>query len=210
MSAWTLRANSSTGGRYPKAPLGNHLGVLVALVDLGTQQSRYPGEEVWLPRVYMLWELPTKEILGTGRNHLIGTDVTNSLNAKAKLRQWFQALLGRPIADGEDVKVDAVLGKPCLLTVGEKGGYPRVAVVGAVPEGITVPPPKNIPVAVSLADFQKNGPGAIPAWVDGHWHFGRPISAHVRECREIAGEKPRQTPQETAPADDGDGKEIPF
>jgi hypothetical protein len=210
MSTWTQRANSSTGGKYPKAPPGNHPAVLVAMVSMGTQKSGYAGEEGWQERVYLLWELVTEEVPGTGRNHLIGTDVTLSLNAKAKLRQWVEARLGRPISDGEDYDVSAELGKPCYLNVVLKGGYPRVEGVGAVPKGITVPPPKNKPVAVSLDDFQKNGAGAIPGWVEAHWHFGRPISAHVRECREIAGEKPRHTSQETAPVVGGGGNKIPF
>jgi hypothetical protein len=54
MRAWIQKANSSTGGKYPKAPPGNHPAVLVAMVAMGTHKSGYAGEEVWQERLYLV------------------------------------------------------------------------------------------------------------------------------------------------------------
>src|SRR5688572_12457251 len=124
-TAFQVKATKGEGG-YEKAPPGNHPAVLVAVVDMGTQESEYAGETKLQHRVYMVWELVTKKMTGVDRNHAIGIDLTLSLNEKAKLRKWVEARTGRPIPEGGEYDVTKELGQPCLLNVVEKNGYPKV------------------------------------------------------------------------------------
>lgn len=190
MSAWTLTAKKDEGkGGFAKAPAGNHLAVLVAVIDMGTQFSDgyqgAPGK--WQRKAYFVWELIGEKADGSAHNHVIGTDLTLSLHEKAKLRKWLEARRGKLIPDGAPLEIDEELGQPCLLNVIEKNGYPKIDGLSAVPKGMPIGAPGYKPVAVSLDEFRAN-PAAVPAWVP--YHFGKPIGDHVRECREMGGTAP--------------------
>lgn len=190
--SWNVRpTNAPKGdgsGRYPKAPPGSHPAVLVAMVDMGTHDTGFTkdsGAPQIQRKLWLLWELVSEEIPGTGRNHLIDAAVTFSLNEKATLRKWIEARTGKPLSENADHDILSELGQPCLLNVVMQGDYPKVGSVGGVPRGFTIPAPKNTPIAVSLDDYRERGADAIPAWVNSHWHYGRPIAEHVKECDEL-------------------------
>lgn len=201
------------GGGGEKPPAGNHLAVMVAAVDMGTQLHDYQGKVSWRRDIYLLWELVGAPIAGTtGKNHVIGTALTMSLNEKATLRAWVQARTGKMIADGAEFDITSELGQPCLLNVIEKGGYPRIEGVAAVPKGFPLPTATYKPVAISLDEFKTN-PGIIPEWVP--WHYGNPLAEHIKACKEIGGPKPVSKKSQQAgaesPSSDGTSKDpIPF
>ena len=211
--SFTMTA-SSGGGKTEKAPPGNHLAVLVAVVDLGTQEHDYQGKVSWRRDVYLCWELAGEQIAGTTKNHLIGTAVTMSLNDKATLRKWVEARTGRKITEGEKYDLSAELGQPCLLNVvANQSGYPRVEGVAAVPKGLPAPKPTYEPFACSLEEFQAGKD--LPDWLP--WHYGSQLAEHVKASREIGGAKPqpksKQTTEQSRPepmAASGNGGEIPF
>lgn len=197
MSKWTREANSSKGEGFEKAPAGNHPAVLVAIIDMGTQRQEYQGTVTCPERAFFVWELVTKRQEGfKDRNHVIGIDLTVSLNVKSKLRQWIEARSGRKIRDGEGYDISQELGKPCLLNVlhSEKG-YAKVEGVGSVPDGLTVPPPQNKPVIISLDEFKAGTP--IPEWVP--YLFGEPLSDHIRRCKELTSGDHQAAPPPASP-----------
>lgn len=190
MSGFVMTAKKSNGGGdYEKPPAGNHPAVLVAVVDMGHQwQEPFKGDPKskgsWQHRAFFVWELVTKKQSGSNRNHVIGLDLTLSLNEKAKLRKWIEARLGRPIREGENYDVVAELGQPCLLNVVEKNGYPKIEGVSAVPDGLPVPPAQNKPLAWNVAAAQA-GKIDLPAWLP--YHYGQPIGDVVKRCQELDG-----------------------
>lgn len=189
MSAWTLTPKKDEGkGAFAKAPAGNHLAVLVAVVDMGTQfADGYQGAAgKWQRKAYFVWELLGETVEGTTKNHLIGTDLTLSLHEKAKLRKWLEARRGKLIPDGAPLDITEELGKPCLLNVIEKNGYPKIDGLTAVPKGMPVGEPQHKPVSVGLEEFQAGTP--VPDWVP--WHFGKPIADHIAGCKELGGKAP--------------------
>lgn len=184
---WTMTASSGGGGGGgEKAPPGNHPAVLVAIVGMGTQKSDYQGVVKWNRRAFFVWELVTKKNSLSGKNHLIGIDLTMSFAEKAKLKAFVESWQGRAIPAGESFDVSELLGKPCLLSVKMKGDWPRIDGVAAVPELMTVPPSQTKPLAWTLAGKQPNTVLDIPEWVP--WLYGKSLSEHVKACKEWGGD----------------------
>jgi hypothetical protein len=191
MSGFVLTAKkSSGGGDYEKPPPGNHPAVLVAVIDMGHQwQEPFKGDPkskgAWQHRAFFVWELVTKKQSGSTRNHVIGLDLTLSLNEKAKLRKWVEARMGRPIAEGENYDAAKELGLPCLLNVVEKNGYPKIEGVSAVPEGFTVPAPQNKPLAWNITTAMDAKRIDLPTWLP--YHYGQPIGDVIKKAQELDG-----------------------
>lgn len=183
--SFKMSANKGSGEGVAKAPAGNHPAVLVAIVDMGTQKSDFQGQEKWQHRAFFVWELVNENVAGfKDKHHVIGIDLTLSLNEKAKLRKWIEARTGKPLPDGADFDAADELGKPCLLNVIDKGGYPKIDAVTAFPKGFPEPKPQQQPFAWSLENYKANG-GQInlPDWLP--WFYGRPLAETIKECKEI-------------------------
>ena len=216
--AMTLKQTKG-GGKQEKAPPGNHLAILVGIFDMGTHEITYKEKVSIQHRVYFAWELTGEVIAGTTKNHIIGTDLTFSLNEKATLRKWIESRTGKSIPeDGASFDIASELGQPCMLSVVMNGEYPKIAGMAAVPKNIlkVFPNPTYPLTLVELDQFKAGTP--IPEWCP--WLFGNELADHIRACREMGGTKPQPkkredtvqsspvglNPDGTAKADD----EIPF
>lgn len=187
MSAWTQKANKSNGEGFEKAPAGNHPAVLVAMIDMGTQENNFQGTIKWEHRAYFVYELVScKKQSDPAHNHLIATDLNVTLNEKAKLRKWIEARTGRQIPDGVEYDISQEVGQPCLLNVVMKGDFPKIEGLGSVPTGLPVPPPQYKPMTMTLDEFRKGAP--IPDWVP--WIFGEKLADRINRCQEISGKGP--------------------
>lgn len=180
---WAIPVKKDDGGKFEKAPAGNHPAVLVGLIDLGTQwQSGYNGEPGKNQhRIYFVYELVTKKVAGkVNENHLVAIDLTMSMHEKAKMRKWVESRLGRKLRDGETYDITADLGQSVLLSVtANEKGYTKVEGVSAVPEGLPVPPPLRKPLAWKLGDPAE----ALPSWLP--YLYGRPIPDVIRDSEEV-------------------------
>lgn len=198
MSNWTKKASKGGDGNYEKAPPGNHPAVCVGMIDLGTQLNNYQGNEKYEHRVYFVWEL-VGEKNTEGKNFLLGIDLNISLSELAKLRKWIEARTGQQIPDGAEYDISAELGKPCLLNVIHKNGYPKIDSLSSLPKGMPTPVSTITPVALTLDEIKAGA--TIPAWVP--WSYGEPISEIVKRCEEWkdgGGQAPKQaTPKAAAP-----------
>lgn len=187
MSVFQLKATKTVEGGYAKAPPGNHLAALVAIVDMGTHETEYQGVKKWQRKVYCAWELVAEQVAGTNRNHVVACDLTLSLNEKAKLRKWIEARTGKPIPNGGDYDLLSELGQKCLLSVINKDGYPKVEGMAAPVKGVPVPDPQTQPFAWSLSDYERDGVVNLPDWLP--WYYGHPVAETIMACREIAGDR---------------------
>lgn len=193
MSAWTQKATSKGGTDYEKPPVGNHPAVLVAMIDMGSQEQEFQGNVTYPHRAYFVWELVTEKMSGTkGVNHVIAIDLTVSLNLKAKLRQWIEARVGKQMPEDAEYDISKELGQPCLLDViANKKGYPVVNGMKAVPKGMKVDPPQRTPIAITLDEYKAN-PAIIPDWVP--YCYGEPLADVISRCQELTGkDKPSAT-----------------
>lgn len=213
----TVGGGGNGGGDREKCPAGSKLAVLVGVIQLGTQHEVFQGEEKWQKKLYLVWELPTTKTK-SGTNHVIATKVTESLNEKANLLKWLEAMLGKKLVAGTRLEWSDLLGKPCILNVQHAGakGYPKVAGVGGVPEGLPTVPGLLAPFVCSLDEFKAGK--AIPEWVPWAWCDAlgamASISEHIKFCKEIAGDgtKPFKSPLSApgAAVSSGADDPIPF
>lgn len=192
MSGFALTAGSGGGGgNREKCPAGAKVAVVAAIIDLGTQHSEFQNEAKWVRQVYVVWELPTTKTTG-GASHLIASKATLSLNEKATLRKWAEAITGNKIADGAQFDVSALLGMPCIVNVQHAGakGYPKVAGVSGLPDGMPEVKGTHAPFACTLEEFKKGK--VVPEWVPWAWCDSlsamAAIPAHIKASKEIAGE----------------------
>jgi len=193
--AMTLKQTKGGGGGHEKAPPGNHLAVLVGIFDMGTQENEFGGKVKVQHRAYFAWELTGEKIAGTTKNHVIGTDLTFSLNEKATLRKWIESRTGKTIPeDGADFDISSELGQPCMLSVVMNGEYPKIAGMAAVPAIFlkSVPKPTYPITLVELDQFKAGTP--IPEWCP--WLYGNELSDHIKACQELGGVKPKPKKRE--------------
>jgi hypothetical protein len=137
-----------TGGGtdFLPVPPGSHLARCYRIIDLGTQRSEYMGEEKFLRKIMLGWELHGEAEDGSplktekGDPMAIFKNYTLSWGEKANLRIDLQSWRGKPWSEGELKRFDvsAVLGQWCLLNVIQKPGknqkiYANVSGVSPVP-----------------------------------------------------------------------------
>jgi hypothetical protein len=74
---------------------------------------------------FLLWRFLVE---AEGRTLGIGAPTSMKFSPTAKARQFTEVLLGRSLAPGEEIDLDALLGRPCraVLTVGELDDHSTV------------------------------------------------------------------------------------
>lgn len=68
------------------------------------------------PAFKMSFMLTDPDFAGTTQTALAGVP-KDRLHTGCKLGEWVQALLGRPISEGEDIEIVDLKGKPCRLFI---------------------------------------------------------------------------------------------
>jgi len=190
----------ASGAATEKPPVGNHRAVLVGLFDMGHQWQEpfNPGDKGYYShRAFFVWELCDEQVGGTKKNHVIGIDLTLSVKDTAKLAKWVKARTGKAPEGGFDPTTE--LGQPCLLSVIDNKGYPKVDGMSAMPKGMAAPVPTYTPTVVSLDEFRAGAP--IPDWCP--WLYGAELADHIRSCKEIGGPKPEPKKGKSGDAQQG-------
>lgn len=182
------KATSGEGGDFELPPSGTHPAVLVALIDLGTHQSRFDATKT-VHKILLIWEL-TAESDSSGNNFLITQDYTWSLNKKAGLRPIVEGFRAKTLADNEEYDLGEMLGKPCVVSLSEGvsgSGKKFMDVTSVSPpmRGLTVPPATHEPYGF-LVDSLSSTLDAIdvPAWVPKI--YGRNVVDDIKASHEFA------------------------
>jgi hypothetical protein len=82
-------SDSGGGKEFEAAPIGNHVGRCIGLIDIGTQQGEYQGKTTHARKVVVRWELPNELISEgdwAGKPFVVSKFYTASLSEKANLR----------------------------------------------------------------------------------------------------------------------------
>ncbi len=207
-----LMARDTGGGNFELTPAGNHIGVCYMVCDLGEQETEWQGVAKMTRKVRISWELPG-ELMADGRPFSASKKYTLSLSDKSNLRADLESWRGRAFTEQELDGFDLfnVIGKACMLNVihktGEKGNYPVVSSIAALPKGMPAPKPVNDLVAFSLEDSDaKEKFAGLPDWlqkiINARGLFGGKYEA-AHEMQRPDG----NTPPVDAYADD---EQIPF
>lgn len=133
----------SEGGNFTPPPAGSHLAICYRVLDLGTQLTRYMGDQKIQHKIMLTWELPDEK-MEDGQPFSISQRYTFSMHEKATLRKHLEAWRGKAFEEGDfgpgGFHLSKLLGVPCLLSVThtEKEGktYANVASVSALPKAM--------------------------------------------------------------------------
>ena len=100
------------GADFEPAPAGLHQAVCVGVLSIGTQPS---GQYEPKQKVCLRWEIEPR--MNDGRRFLVQSMYTFSLHEKASLRRMLEGWRGKKYREGEDVNLEAVVGKPATLHI---------------------------------------------------------------------------------------------
>jgi hypothetical protein len=142
---------SGSKKKYPPAPRGTQVAVLVDVVDLGLVETTYEGKTSIKHQVSLVWQL--KKVRDDGKRFLVFSRKYNlSLNEKASLRKDLESWLGRGLEEsdfegfeGEDDGIilqflETLIGSSAFISVvhREHNGntYANISTIMPLPEGI--------------------------------------------------------------------------
>ncbi len=134
-------------------PAGQWAAVLVALVDIGTQEERkYQSTEMeWVRKIVFVWEL-----VGCLKRPAILKDFRLAGSAKSALRKFLSAWRGKAFADKDplfsldDKGQPKIIGQKCLVTVTHKESGDNIF---HMVESASLPQLSGQPVAVADPDI---------------------------------------------------------
>jgi hypothetical protein len=210
-SPFVIEATNSGGGSSELPPAGNHPAVLVAVVDLGTQERVYQGQKSENRMVFLAWELPG-EHKSDGSSFVIGQDynLIPKVSVKTRLRQMLESWRGRPLGDKEKIDLGALLGRPCLINIGHetsKQGTEYARILGVTPpiKGMSIPKPFHDPYIWYFGSRPFDPPDWLP------WLYGKSLESWIDDAREtqLATAPARNDPIPSAPVNE-DADDPPF
>ena len=143
-----------------KCPAGTHIAICFGVVDLGHQfvydekEQSKKSSTATKQEVLLHWVVSASDEKGAEKTYYVNKRYTLSLHEKASLRQSLDAWRGRPFTSEELAGFDLlnILGKPCILTVGESkdGKWAKVTNVTAMMKGVPAP---QLPEGCQLYHF---------------------------------------------------------
>ena len=131
----------------PIPPEGQHLGLLYAIVDLGTQMESFKGQPAKeVPKIHFSWEFPRlKAIFNPEKGpQCLGAfqEYSYSLGAKANFGKMINSWLKK------DKQIEAlsydtltkILGRPCIIPIEHKSNkdYPEIKYANIAGNGVAV------------------------------------------------------------------------
>jgi len=212
--ALTLSESAKQERKLPEA--GATVGMLFSLVDLGTQKQTWDGEEKWMGKVRLSFELPDQldeyEVVENGKTTkvqkpmVVSIEQTRSLGEKASLRKLLEQWRGQTFTSKElqAFSLKNLLGKPAMLTLIHKTsqqGRQYCAIAGAskLPKGMKAP--ANTTNAQMYYEIEQGEGGQfseMPEW----------LQDKIRASKEFATAAGKSTA--TKVELDADGNAMPF
>lgn len=172
----SLKSSAKSGAGFTPLPAGSHHARCIAVVDLGTQETTYPGQPAKMtPKVRIGWEVPDEpvEVDGVRAPMTIHQEYTNSLSEKANLRHHLEGWRGKPFSEAELEAFDLskLIGATCLLSVIHKTSktgnvYAVVSSVSKPAKGMAaLPAQHHESVIYDVSDGKNDVYGNLPEFV---------------------------------------------
>lgn len=207
-------ASDKGGGDFQLAPIGNHIGICVQVIDLGTQPDEWQGKPKLLHKVRVGWELPQeKAIFDEARGEesfMVSKEYTLSLSEKANLRHDIDSWRGIPFTEEElkEFPLKKLLGAPAMVNVvhatsAKKRQYVKVISVTRLPKSIKkadIPKPTIPQVHYEIEDGDNDVFKGLPEFLQDKIRLSVEATEGTAASSDAGGKR------KAAPDDD----EIPF
>jgi hypothetical protein len=138
---------ASEGGDFIPPPEGTFPAICFRIIDLGTQNTTFKGNDKEQRKVFISWELKGDDtIMDDGRPMVISQRYTWSTFDKATLRKHLEAWRGQKFVDSDlgpgGFDIRTLIAAPCLVSVVHNHGaegrvYGNVGAVMKMPKGMT-------------------------------------------------------------------------
>jgi hypothetical protein len=151
----TMSADDATTGPYIPCPSGQHAGVLVGVIDIGTHHEVFPdGKEDVFRQLVLVWEATEVE-REDGEPQLLAIQARMSIRQNTKLRGLLEDWLGDEF-NPERFDPRTLLGRTALLNVIQKRSnkdrpYHRITTVMGLPPRMPVSTARTAPVFYSTS-----------------------------------------------------------
>jgi hypothetical protein len=177
MSKIQILASSTGGSNYEPIAAGTYVARCYSMVHLGTIKESYMGEEKYVNKVRLTFELPTELKVFKEENgeqpQVISKEFTLSLGDKSNLRAFLNSWRGKALTEDECKSFDiAVLaGKACTLSIIHKTSkvsgktYAEIASIGGVMKGMAVPDLINPEMVFSVTNFDQVAFDSFPDFI---------------------------------------------
>ena len=172
-----ILASSTGGSSYEPIAAGTYVARCYSMVHLGTIKESYMGEEKYVNKVRLTFELPTELKVFKEENgeqpQVISKEFTLSLGDKSNLRAFLNSWRGKALTEDECKSFDiAVLaGKACTLSIIHKTSkvsgktYAEIASIGGVMKGMDVPAIMNPEMVFSVNNFEQVAFDSFPDFI---------------------------------------------
>jgi hypothetical protein len=185
-----ILASANSGSNYEPIPAGTHVARAYSMVYLGTIKTDFQGQETWLPKVRITFELPLETKVFKEENgeqpYVISKEYTLSLADKANLRKDLESWRGKKFTD-EEIKgfdICKLLGVPCMLSIihTEKNGnvYANIGNISGLVKGMSCPDQVNPIFEFSVNEFDEDKFQHLPQFlqdkIKGSVEFQKMIS----------------------------------
>jgi hypothetical protein len=173
----SIIASSNGGSNYEPIAAGTYVARCYSMIHMGTVKESYMGEEKFVNKVRLTFELPTELKVYKEENGeqpaVLSKEFTLSLSEKSNLRAFLNSWRGKALTEDECKAFDiAVLaGKPCTLSVIHKTSkvsgktYAEIASIGGVMKGMEVPPIINPQIVFSVTNFDQVAFDSFPDFI---------------------------------------------
>ena len=168
MSLTNIEATKSGKKNIERMEDGAYPARIVKITDLGIQESEYEGVMKQQHKVFIDFEFPTEMIVigEEEKPRWLGKEYVVSTHEKAAMTALMSAAdpKGEVTAKGRNLK--GLIGLPVMVTVGTtSGGKAKVAAVGRLMKGLSVPELVNPSVFFDLDGKDVEQFEKFPQWI---------------------------------------------
>jgi len=110
-----LTLTCKEGGDFKPHPEGIHPAVCVDVIDIGLVETEFQGVKKMVNKVKVVFESEAKT--DDGKSCTVAKYFTASLDRKAKLTEFLGKWRGRPVAPGETIGLEKLIGASCTLVI---------------------------------------------------------------------------------------------
>ncbi len=130
------------GGDFEPHPEGINPAVCIDVMDCGIMESNFQGVKKMVHKLKLVFE--SEAVTEKGVRCTIQKMVTASLYPKSTLANMLGKWRGRPVAEGEKIDLDDLIGASCTLVIGHKPSADGTKVYANI-DAISKPTKKVIP-----------------------------------------------------------------